>query len=94
MRRSFLFLAVQILSLISTKLAFAQVQNAPVNDDRNVLVSDRIANGTGTCLVKRSNEDLTFELKQMSESQLQNIYDSLKTDEERQILLQLLEEIK
>ena len=97
MKKSLLFLAVQFLGLVASKLAFAQVQTMPENlidNDGNTFAADRIGNGTGTCLVMSRTDEVKVVLKQMNESQIKSVYDSLKTEAERQNLLQLLEEIQ
>jgi len=97
MCKKLLFLAVQFLSLVSSKLALAQDQNSSAHllvDDRGVLTTSRIGQGTGTCLVSKSREDVKLVLEQMSERQIKEIFDSLKTEEDRKNLLQLLEEVQ
>lgn len=95
MRKNFRFLVIQILSLVAAKLSFAQnsdVHSNVINNNRNLLLSDRIGDGTGTCVARYDKAALQAVLKQMTEEQIKATFDSLKTPAEKESLLQLLEE--
>jgi hypothetical protein len=97
MNKKIAFVVVQVLGFITSRSAFSQISSDyPTVSNKNLgtLLSERIGDGTGTCVGIQSREAAIENLKKMNQDQVESIFNSLKTLEEKEDLLQLLEEVQ